>query len=146
MAHRGATEGPLGHDPAWGHLDLRLAVPRIRRVTAEDYLAAYDAQLRTEAETPSAISVTELGPLRLATFAGGRGFVTYRDLGGTGAETIAEWVEQAAAHYRADPHVRHVEWKTRGHDRAPGLHICWSLPEPQPEQHRGHVRQCRLVA
>ncbi len=72
MAHRGATEGPLGHDPAWGHLDLRLAVPRIRRVTAEDYLAAYDAQLRIETETPSAISVTELGPLRLATFAGGR--------------------------------------------------------------------------
>jgi len=33
-------------------------------VTAEDYLAAYDAQLRTEAEMPSAISVTELGPLR----------------------------------------------------------------------------------
>ena len=91
-------------------------------MTAEDYLAAYDAQLRTEAETPSAISVTELGPLRLATFAGGRGFVTYRDLGDAGAETIAEWVEQAVAHYRADPHVRHVEWKTRGHDRAPGLH------------------------
>jgi hypothetical protein len=66
--------------------------------------------------------VTELGPVRLATFAGGRGFVTYRDLGDAGAETIAEWVEQAAAHYRADPHVRHVEWKTRGHDPAPGLH------------------------
>ena len=44
-------------------------------------LAAYDDQLRTDAETPSAVDVTLLGPVRLVTFAGGRGFVTYRDLG-----------------------------------------------------------------
>lgn len=43
-----------------------------------DLLAAYDAQLRGPAETPSAVSVTELGPLRLVTLAGGSGFVTYR--------------------------------------------------------------------
>lgn len=83
---------------------------------------AYDQQLRTDAETPSAIAVARLGPLRLVTFAGGRGFVTYQDLAGAGAETIAEWVAEALAFYRADPAVVRVEWKTRGHDQAPGLH------------------------
>jgi hypothetical protein len=86
-----------------------------------DYLEAYDEQLRSEAETPSAVFVTRLGPLRLVTFAGGGGFVTYRDLGGADAVTIAGWVEEALAHYRADPVITRVEWKTRGHDRGPGL-------------------------
>jgi len=49
--------------------------------TSQEYLEAYDRQLRTDAETPSAIAVQRLGPLRLVTFAGGRGFVTYQDLG-----------------------------------------------------------------
>ncbi|GAB2572305.1 GNAT family N-acetyltransferase [Microlunatus antarcticus] len=90
--------------------------------TETDYLAAYDAQLRTDAETPSAIRVERLGPLRLVTFAGGRGFVTYRDLAGADAETIADWVAQALDHYAGDPAIDRVEWKTRGHDHAPGLH------------------------
>ncbi len=85
-------------------------------------LAAYDEQLRTDAETPSAVSVTRHGPLRLVTFAGGRGFVTYRDLGGAGVEGIRCLVGQALAHYRADPEISRVEWKSRGHDHAPGLH------------------------
>ncbi len=63
-----------------------------------------------------------LGPLRLATFAGGRGFVTHQDLGGADAVTIAGWVREALAHYRADATITRVDWKTRGHDRAPGLH------------------------
>ena len=88
----------------------------------QEYLDAYDCQLRTEAETPSAVVVTRLGPLRLVTFAGGRGFVTYRDLGGADAATIARWVEEALTHYREDAAITRVEWKTRGHDRAPGLH------------------------
>jgi hypothetical protein len=91
-------------------------------VDAREYLAAYDAQLRTEAETPSALAVTRLGPLRLVTFAGGRGFVTYRDLEGGDAATIGRWVEEAVAHYREDASIARVEWKTRGHDLAPGLH------------------------
>src|SRR5688500_1664540 len=49
-------------------------------------LAAYDEQLRTDAETPSALVVEQLGPLRLVDFGGGRGFVTYRDLGGADAD------------------------------------------------------------
>jgi len=85
-------------------------------------LAAYDDQLRTDAETPSAVSVTELGPLRLVTFTGGRGFITYRDLGGADAEAIGRLVEAALAHYVADDEITQVEWKTRAHDHAPGLH------------------------
>jgi hypothetical protein len=85
-------------------------------------LQAYDEQLRSDAETPSAVSVTRHGPLRLVTFGGGRGFVTYRDLGGATAAEIGRLVVAALAHYRADPGIERVEWKTRGHDRAPGLH------------------------
>jgi predicted N-acetyltransferase YhbS len=90
--------------------------------TLQEYLNAYDEQLRTDAETPSAVAVTRLGPLRLVTFAGGRGFVTYRDLGGADSTTIASWVEGTLAHYREDPGITRVEWKSRAHDRAPGLH------------------------
>lgn len=85
-------------------------------------LAAYDLQLRTDAETPGATGVERLGPLRLVTFAGGRGFVTYQDLAGATADTIASWVAEALAFYRANPEIVRVEWKTRGHDHAPGLH------------------------
>lgn len=85
-------------------------------------LRAYDEQLRTDAETPSAISVTRLGPLRLVTFLGGRGFVTYRDLGGAGEAGVRTFVAEAIAHFRADGGITKVEWKTRGHDHAPGLH------------------------
>ena len=87
-----------------------------------ELLAAYDAQLRTDAETPSATSVVRLGPLRLVTFAGGRGFITYRDLEGANAEGIRGLVADALAHYEVDLGIRRVEWKTRGHDHAPGLH------------------------
>lgn len=86
------------------------------------YLDAYDEQLRTDAETPSASEVARLGPLRLVTFAGGRGFVTYRDLDGADAETISRWVREVLAYYRQRPDINRVEWKTRGHDHAPGLH------------------------
>ncbi len=84
-------------------------------------LAAYDEQLRTDAETPSALSVARMGPLRLVTFLGGRGFVTYRDLGGADAHDLRALVASVLEHYRSDPAIQRVEWKTRGHDRAPGL-------------------------
>jgi hypothetical protein len=99
-----------------------------------EYLDAYDRQLRTEAETPSALAVARLGPLRLVTFAGGRGFVTYRDLGGADAATIARWVADALAHYGEDPGITNVEWKTRGHDRAPGLHDALVRNGFEPEE------------
>jgi hypothetical protein len=85
-------------------------------------LAAYDAQLRTDAETPDAINLTRLGALRLVTFAGGRGFITYQDLGDVTTEAIQLLVPEALSYYQSDPHIEQVEWKTRGHDYAPGLH------------------------
>ncbi|MFL4474500.1 GNAT family N-acetyltransferase [Paeniglutamicibacter sp. MACA_103] len=88
----------------------------------EKYLRAYDEQLRTEAETPSAIRVSRLGTLRLVTFAGGRGFITYRDLGSLDEFGIATLVGRALDYFRKDPTIAGVEWKSRGHDHAPGLH------------------------
>ena len=88
----------------------------------QELLAAYDDQLRTDAETPSAIAVTRLGPVRLVSFAGGRGFVTYPDLLGLDAAELSTLIARALEHYRQDPQITEVEWKTRGHDRAPGLH------------------------
>lgn len=85
------------------------------------YLKAYDEQLRTDAETPSALSVTRRGPLRLATFAGGLGFITYRDLDGATAANMPALVSGALAHYQADAGIDKVEWKVRLHDTAPGL-------------------------
>lgn len=89
-------------------------------------LAAYDSQLRRDAEVPSAVAVTELGPLLLATYLGGRGFITYRSLdtetGPATEASVRELVAAALAHYRVQPEITRVEWKTRGHDHAPGLH------------------------
>ena len=85
-------------------------------------LKAYDEQLRTDAETPGAVAVTRHGPLRLITFDAGRGFISYQDLGGADEAGIEALVAAAVAHFEADPAIEEVEWKTRGHDVAPGLH------------------------
>lgn len=88
----------------------------------DEFLRAYDEQLRTDAETPSAIDVTLLGTLRLVTFPGGRGFVTYPHPDATEAERLATLVGPVLEHYLAKGGVAEVEWKTRGHDVVPGLH------------------------
>lgn len=97
-----------------------------RAADAAALLAAYDAQLRTDAEVAGALAVERAGPLLIATFPGGRGFVTYRNLGvaddAAGAERLRDLVALAVAHLDADPSLVEVEWKTRGHDIAPGLH------------------------
>ena len=97
-------------------------------------LAVYDEQLRTDAETPSALSVTVHGPLRLVTFPPGRGFVTYRDLGGADTAGIRGLVGAALAHFTAQSDVTKVEWKTRGHDAAPGLHEALVAAGFEPEE------------
>lgn len=84
------------------------------------YLAAYDAQLRIEAA--SALTVEQLGPLHLATYLNGRGWITYTSLEGADAATIRGWVTAALNYFRDRTEIRSVEWKTRGHDVAPGLH------------------------
>lgn len=82
-------------------------------------LRAGDQQLRTDAEIPRAVSVTRLGPLRLVTFAGGRGFVTYQGLAANDVTVIAQLVAGALAYYSRDPAISRVEWKARAHDRTP---------------------------
>src|SRR3546814_11490660 len=67
-----------------------------------ELLAAYDAKLRTDAETPGARSVTRLGSLRLVEFGSGRGFITYRELGVLGPAEVAELVVADLAHFEAD--------------------------------------------
>ncbi|NQD88377.1 GNAT family N-acetyltransferase [Paenarthrobacter sp. CM16] len=86
------------------------------------FLAAYDHNLRTDAETPSALKVTQHGPVRWVTFMKGRGFVTYQNLGDADAHTIGRLVAESVAYFRAEPEITRVEWKSRGHDHAPGLH------------------------
>ncbi len=119
--------------------------------TAPALLRAYDDQLRQEAEVPSAVSTHRLGPLVLATFIGGRGFVTYRNLDEDGApattESVAQLVELALAHYERLPEINRVEWKTRGHDHAPGLHqalIARGFTADEPESVM--VGEARLLA
>jgi len=85
-------------------------------------LAAYDDQLRTDAEARGAVAEVPHGPLRLITFPGGRGFVTYRDLGDADQHEVRRLVGTALGHFRDDTDVGQAEWKTRAHDRAPGLH------------------------
>lgn len=102
--------------------------------SSADYLQAYDDQLRTDAETAGALSVTRLGPLRLVTFAGGRGFITYRDLDDADEHQIAGLVATATDFFRAQPKITHVEWKSRGHDHAPGLHEALLAHGFEPEE------------
>lgn len=87
-------------------------------------LAAYDEQLRTGAETHGALAVSVLGPLHLASFARGRGFITYRGLPDTDDSSLRHLVVAALEHFRADPAITTLEWKSRAHDHAPGLHAA----------------------
>ncbi|WP_226831794.1 GNAT family N-acetyltransferase [Brachybacterium sp. FME24] len=91
-------------------------------MTPEVLLAAYDEQLRTGAETANAMATIVLGPLLLATFPGGRGFVTYRDLAECDRVDIEALVARVKERVETDESLLEVEWKSRGHDRAPGLH------------------------
>ena len=110
-------------------------------------LKAYDEQLRTDAETSGAVSATRHGPLRFATFGGGRGFISYQDLDGADAAGVEEMVAAAVAHFDADPAVAEIEWKTRGHDHAPGLHetlLGHGFVDEEPESIM--VGEARLLA
>lgn len=104
--------------------------------TSSELLALYDAQLRTDAETPSALHVQQLAQLRLVTFAGGRGFITYPHFNGREETPLAQLVEPALDYFKAQPQITEVEFKTRGHDVAPGLHeqlVAHGFVAQQPE-------------
>jgi hypothetical protein len=83
-------------------------------------LEVYDSQLREEAEVAAAASWQRHGPLLWATYGRSRGFVTYRSLAGW-EDRLDALVAATRAHYESRPEVTEVEWKTRGHDVAPGL-------------------------
>jgi GNAT superfamily N-acetyltransferase len=82
-------------------------------------LEIYDAQLR-EAEVRTAASCERHGPLLWATYGRSRGFVTYRSVAGF-EDRLGRLVAATRAHYEERPAITEVEWKTRGHDTAPGL-------------------------
>jgi len=97
-------------------------------------LALYDEHLRAEGEVPSADSVERVGPVLVARYGAERGFVTYRDLGGLDAEGIADLVARVVRPLLDDPAVDVVEWKTRGHDEAPGLDEALRAHGLQPQE------------
>lgn len=86
-----------------------------------DLLAAYDEQLRGEGELHGAEGVRSIGPVSVGTFPGGVGFASYRTLDGLGERRIRSLVNEVKAHFAGLPDVQTAEWKTRGHDVAPGL-------------------------
>lgn len=98
-------------------------------IDAKELRWAYDRQLRTDAETANAVEVIRLGCLHLAKFSGGHGFVTYPHPEGTDVIEMPHLVTRVLEHYRKDPTITQVEWKTRGHDYLPGL--------PEALQHHG---------
>ena len=87
----------------------------------DSFLRLYDQQLRTDAETADAQSITRLGPLRLATYANGRGFITYPHFNGNEPQPLAQLAGEALEHFAVQPQITEVEFKTREHDHAPGL-------------------------
>jgi len=89
---------------------------------ATDLLRAYDEQLRGATEAIGAEQRFRLGPLWIAVFPGGRGFISCRDLGGLSSRGVRALVRSALAVLAAEPAVVEAEWKTRGHDAADGLH------------------------
>ncbi|MDR6867844.1 GNAT superfamily N-acetyltransferase [Microbacterium resistens] len=86
-----------------------------------DLLAAYDAELRGERELTGALSATSVGPVWFGVFPGGTGFVGYRDLGDLDERGVRALVEDIAQRVAGDAGLHEAEWKTRAHDRAPGL-------------------------
>lgn len=101
-------------------VDLAAAFWQPRRVTSHvgTLLAAYDSQLRGEAEVAMAPYWDTAGPLWRAAY-GERGQVSYEDLAGHDLEGL---VAATVAFYSARPEIHEFEWKTRGHDDLPGLY------------------------
>ena len=85
-------------------------------MSTTELLAAYDAQLRMEAEVADATEWHRHGPLVRARW-GDSGFVSGRDLSGLTAGELEALVTDTLAWFRDETSVTEVEWKTRGHDR-----------------------------
>ncbi len=80
-------------------------------------LAAYDRQLRDEAEVIGADRCQRAGPVLRAVFEqGGYGFVTYRSLGGLRGDALDALIAETVRFFEHETDVPRFEWKTRGHD------------------------------
>jgi GNAT superfamily N-acetyltransferase len=99
-------------------------MPDGSQATAEEraaLLAAYDAQLRGEAEVQGAVSWDQSGPLWRGLFNDGA-FVSYESLEGLGSlEAVDRLIGDTVDYFAALPQVQEFEWKTRGHDWPPEL-------------------------
>jgi GNAT superfamily N-acetyltransferase len=84
-------------------------------------LAAYDVQLRGEAEVQGALSWDRSGPLWRAWFRR-EGFVSYEALDGLGSlEAVDDLIAETVAFFAGHAEIERFEWKTRGHDWPPDL-------------------------
>jgi GNAT superfamily N-acetyltransferase len=90
-------------------------------VTANELLAAYDAQLRGHVHDrlPDSVQVERDGPLVRTTGFGTRGFVEYRDLGGLDGEELDALIARQIRIF--EDRGKPFEWKLHGHDRPPDL-------------------------
>ena len=82
----------------------------------DDFLKAYDRQLRGEGEVGGAVRAERHGPLWWAEFDDGWGFVTYADPTEPAGAGLDALVGETVAHFRDATSVERFEWKTRGHD------------------------------
>jgi GNAT superfamily N-acetyltransferase len=78
-----------------------------------DLLAAYDEQLRGQAESDSAVETDNDGPLVRVHYRH-RGFIGYRSLESLNDQQLNALIDRQIAHFAERGQA--FEWKTRGHD------------------------------
>ena len=86
---------------------------------AEAYRAAYTEQIRARLLVDGASNLDTDGPLHRKTPLTGRGFVTYRDLGGLEGADLDALIARQREHFGA--HGLSFEWKSHGQDRPADL-------------------------
>jgi GNAT superfamily N-acetyltransferase len=110
--------------------DGSLATPAERAAL----LAAYDAQLRGEAEVQGSLSWDRSGPLYRALVRRG-GFVSYDSLEEVGSvEAVDGLIAETVAFYAGQPEVEEFEWKTRGHDWPAELDVLLRRHGLEPDE------------
>lgn len=121
--------------------------PMAPALSASELLQVYDRHLRELSEVRGASKVSRLGPLWLAAYPGGKGFVSYATLDDLGSHDICGLVAAVKASYERDTSITSVEWKSRGHDRAPGLHDALVANGFMPEEEESiMLGDARLLA
>jgi ribosomal protein S18 acetylase RimI-like enzyme len=120
--HRIDTSGKVGRTRAESStIGDRMTSAPDGALAAEEratLLAAYDAQLRGEAEMLGAARWDRSGPLYRGLFQR-RGFVSYESL--AGVDDLDALIAETVSYFADRPEVAEFEWKTRGHDWPPDL-------------------------